>query len=64
MIMNMKAKYKMNNNVFRILCLILIPLNLFIAFHAKFDAFNFVSALFVLIRWGYIEWRIANERNN
>lgn len=53
----------MSNNVFRILCLILIPLNLFIAFHAKFDTLNFVSALFMLICWGYIEWRITNERN-
>ena len=52
----------MSNNVFRILCLILIPLNLFIAFHAKFDTLNFVSALFMLICWGCIEWRITNER--
>lgn len=53
----------MNNEVlvFRILCLILIPLNLFIAFHAKFDTLNFVSALYLLIIWGYVEWRITNE---
>ena len=51
----------MNIKVFRILCFILIPLNLFIAFHAKFDILNFISALFMLSCWGYIEWRIINE---
>lgn len=51
----------MNDNVFRVFCLILIPLNLFIAFHAKFDTLNFVSALFMLICWGYMEWGITNE---
>lgn len=51
----------MNDKVFRILGLILIPLNLFVAFHAKFDTLNFVSALFMLICWGCIEWRITNE---
>lgn len=45
--------------LFRILCFIFIPLNLFITFHAKFDIPNFILALFLLIWWGYEEWRIS-----
>jgi hypothetical protein len=52
----------MNDNVFRILYLILILLNLFTAFHGKFDALNFIAALFTLMCWGYMEWMITNEK--